>query len=190
MLLKIRNKYLIKNILTSLEQKLYLKLIKYNKKIQKKLNFSIKDYKEYNQIEIEITPVKNNISGKFINIEENNKSFFHIYFDNKRKRRNYISVKDNISKIKIIIDYEIKSFKNLFNNCKCINLISFKKFYRNNITDMSGMFSGCSSLKELNLSNFNTDNVNIMSWMFYKCSDELKNLKSNYILKIICNYLH
>ena len=201
MLLKIRNKYLIKNILNSLEQKLYLKLIKYNKKIQKKLNFSIKDYKEYNQIEIEITLVKNNISGNFINIEENNKSFFHIYFDNKRKRRNYISVKDNISKIKIIIDYEIKSFKNLFDKCHCISNINFIKFNRNDIedmsfmfyecknlininfsyfntskvTDMGFMFSNCSSLKELNLSNFNTSKVINMGFMFNNCSS-LNNL--------------
>ena len=169
MLLKIRNKYLIKNILNSLEQKLYLKLIKYNKKIQKKLNFSIKDYKEYNQIEIEITPVKNNISGNFINIEKNNKSFFHIYFDNKRKRRNYISVKDNISKIKIIIDYEIKSFKKLFDNCHCISNINFIKFNRNDIKDMSFMFNGCINLININFSNFKTDKVINMEYMFVSC---------------------
>ena len=61
---------------------------------------------------------------------------------------------DNVSKISIIIDYQIKSFSELFYYCECIESIKFKKFYRNNVTDMSWMFSGCSSLKELNLINF------------------------------------
>ena len=76
--------------------------------------------------------------------------------------------------IKIIIDYQVKSFKQLFYCCKIIRAITFKKFYRINISDMSCMFAGCSSLKELNLSNFNTNNITNMSWMFSRCSDELK----------------
>ena len=59
--------------------------------------------------------------------------------------------------------------------------INFKKFYRNNITDMSWMFYGCSSLKELNLTNFNTNNVTNMSSMFYGCSS-LKKIN----LTLIC----
>ena len=64
--------------------------------------------------------------------------------------------------IKIIIDYQAKSFKKLFYHCNCIDSIFFKKFYRNNITDMSSMFYECLLLKELNLSNFNTINVTNM----------------------------
>ena len=71
--------------------------------------------------------------------------------------------------IKIIINYPVKSFKELFKDCEFINSIFFIKFYRNNVTNMSDMFSGCSSLKELNLSNFNTNNV-IMWDMFSGCS--------------------
>ena len=63
---------------------------------------------------------------------------------------------EEVKKIKIIIDYQVKSFKELFGYCYCVGSIIFKKFYRNNITDMSYMFSGCTSLEELNLSNFNT----------------------------------
>ena len=74
---------------------------------------------------------------------------------------------EKIKIIKIIIDYQVKSLENLFNDCKCIESINFKKFYRNNITDMSSMFYKCSSLKELILNNFNTNNVIDMSWMFY-----------------------
>ena len=135
---------------------------------------SIKDYMEYSEIltpiEIEIIPNINKY-GKFINYYIN--KFFHIYFnDNKEEIKNkyYIEKEDKVTKIKIIIDYQVKSFKELFERCKCIKSINFKKFYRNNITNMSWMFFGCSSLKELNLSNFNTSNVTDMNHMFSGCS--------------------
>ena len=86
------------------------------------------------------------------------------------KFRNYLNENENIENIKIIIDYQIKSFDGLFVDCDYIEYIYFKKFYRNNITDMNGMFYGCSSLKELNLSNFNTNNVTNMGGMFHGCS--------------------
>ena len=88
---------------------------------------------------------------------------------------------DNVSKISVIIDYQIKSFSELFYMCKCIESIKFKKFSRNNITDMSYMFCGCLSLKELNLNNFNTNNVTDMFHMFSGCSKQLR-------LKIKINY--
>ena len=81
---------------------------------------------------------------------------------------------DNVPKIPIIIDYQIKSFSELFFYCKCIESIEFKKFCRNNITYMRSMFGGCSLLKELNLNNFNTNNVTNMNYMFSRCLDELK----------------
>ena len=41
---------------------------------------------------------------------------------------------ENVSKISIIIDYQIKSFSELFYCCGCIESIEFKKFCRNNVT--------------------------------------------------------
>ena len=82
----------------------------------------------------------------------------------------YLYKDDNVSKISIIIDYQIKSFSELFNYCECIESIKFKKFYRINVTDMSRMFKGCSSLKEININNFNTNKVINMSLMFGGCS--------------------
>ena len=152
-----------------------LKIIKYNKNIQKRINININHYnaysEEYSSIEFDIMPMKGEY-GKFININEEDKKYFHIYFnDNKKKEIEITSLyKDNVSKISIIIDYQKKSFSGLFYNCWSIKSIEFKKFYRNNVTDMYGMFRGCSSLKELNLSNFNTNYVTNMSGMFYKCS--------------------
>ena len=141
-----------------------LNIIKYNKKIKDRINISIKDYKEYSEIyspiELEIKPI-NNKYGKFINFKKENEIYYHIYFNNNKEeiKRNYLKENENVEKLKIIIDHQIKSFGELFNCCECIEYINFKKFYRNNIIDMRDMFSGCSSLKELNLSNFDTDNV-------------------------------
>ena len=57
-------------------------IVKYNKRIQNRLNLSVKDYKEYSEtftpIEIEIIPAKGKY-GKFININENDKLYYHIY---------------------------------------------------------------------------------------------------------------
>ena len=169
-MLHIRNKYLLKNILDYVERKQCLSLIKYNKALQKKLDISIKDYKEYNQIEIELKVGGDNIYGKFFNYEKINKSYFHIYLDNKKIRRNYLTSKDNLSKIKVIIDCEIKSFKSLFENCNCISSINFIKFNRKDIIDMSNMFKGCKNLIYINFANFKSEKVTNMEYMFCNCS--------------------
>ena len=139
-------------------------------------NINIIHYKEYSEkyssIEIEIKPMENKY-GDFININKENEEYYHIYYnDNKNEQIKSTSLNENdkISKINIFIDYQVESFNELFYNCKCIESICFKKFYRNNVTNMSFMFSGCSSLKELNLNNFNTNNVTDMSFMFDGCS--------------------
>ena len=114
--------------------------------------------------------MKDNEYGKFINILDEEKEYYHIYFDNSNEeiKRNYLNENEKVKIIKIIIDYQVKSFKQLFENCKYIKSIFFKKFYRINITDMSYMFSFCSSLKELNFSNFKANNVTNMESMFFR----------------------
>ena len=175
----LKSDYFLQKLYDNMTKKKKLEIVKYNKRIQNRINLSVKNYKEYSEtfttIEIEILPIKDKY-GKFININENDELYYHIYFnDNKEEIKNKyeINKKDKITKIKIIIDYQVKSFKSLFFWCFCIESINFKKFYRNNISDMSGMFNGCSSLKEFNLNNFNTNNVTDMSAMFYGCSKEL-----------------
>ena len=168
----IKSKFILKIIFVHLQRNKILQIIKYNKKIQKRLNINEKDYKEYNDIEIEIIP-KTNEYGVFIHIfDKNEKPYYHIYFNDNKKEinRTKFNKHDKIQKIIIIINAKVKSFYKLFENCKCIKSIYFKKFYSDNIINMSFMFSGCSSLKELNLSSFNTDNVTNMSFMFFGCS--------------------
>ena len=173
---KIRSKYILLLILSNLMKKKSLDIIKYNNNIKERVNISIKDYKEYleiySPIEIELEPVDNEY-GKFININKENEKYFHIYFNNKKEeiKRNFLKKNELIyNKIKIIIDYQVKSFEELFYNCECIKYINFKKFYRNNIDNMGYMFDGCFSLREINLSNFNTSNVTNMKFMFGGCT--------------------
>ena len=171
---KLKSDYFLQKLFNNLSKKKSLDVIKYNKNIKDRLNICIKDYKEYSEIyssiEIEIKPI-NNKYDKFININKENETYYHIYFNNNKKeiKRNYLEENERIKTIKINIDYQVKSFEELFFGRNCISSVKFNKFYRNNITNMKSMFFGCNSLKELNLSNFNTENVIDMSWMFYFC---------------------
>ena len=132
----IKSNYILSKVYANVNKKNTLEIVKYNKKLQNRLNLSINDYQEYYElIEIEIIPNKNKY-GQFININENEKLYYHIYFnDNKEEIKNkyYIKEGDKVKKIKIIIDYQVKSFKELFYCCECIESINFKKFYRNNV---------------------------------------------------------
>ena len=151
--INIKSDYILKKLFNNMEKRISLKIIKCNINIQKRLKIDINNYKDFSEkfssIELEIIPIQNEY-GPFIDIKEENKKYFHIYFnDNKEEiKKTELNNEDKVSKINIIIDYQIKSFKELFNYCICIEYINFKKFYRNNITDMSYMFFECSSLKE------------------------------------------
>ena len=132
----IKSDYFLQKICDYLNRKKSLEIFKYNKNIQKRLNININNYKEYSEIytsiEIELIPIKNS-DGEFINIRENEKKYFHIYFNESKNEinNNFLFENNKISKIKIIIDYQVKSFEGLFTYCECINSISFKKIYRN-----------------------------------------------------------
>lgn len=173
---KINSKYIIKKIFEILFKGFYLNIIRYNKALQKELELTIKDYKEYSElyspIEFEIIPASDKY-GNFINLTDNEHKYCHIYInDNKEEEKTYSldeEEKDKINKIRIIIDYKIDSFDKLFEDCKCIESITVKKFNRINIENMRGMFWECTSLKEINLEKFRTNEVTNMSWMFFNC---------------------
>ena len=157
----VKSDYFLQLLFNILVKRKSLDIIKYNKNLKNRINISIKDYKEYSEIfssiEIEIK-ITNNQYGKFININEENEIYFHIYFNNNKEeiKRNNVNENENIEIIKIIINHQITSFEGLFEDCECIEYMCFKKFYRNNIDNMERMFCGCNNLDELNLSNFNT----------------------------------
>ena len=131
---KIRSKYILKQIFFILHRKCFLKIVQYNKQLQKTFNLSIKEYKKYSEIEIEIT-LKG--YGKFINIPDNfdDESYFHIYYGKNKEEEKvkdaYIEKDEKIKKIRVVIDNGFNSFNKLFSYCKYIKSINFKQFERN-----------------------------------------------------------
>ena len=168
----IKSKFILKKIYEKIIPKIMYKLIKLNKKLQQKSGISLSDYKDYYEtIEIELIPSKNGF-GNFLNIQNKEDASFHIYFNNDLNNeinREYL-IQNETDKILIKIEGKIKSFNELFLDCRCIEFIRFKKFRRKDIQNMSHMFSQCSSLKKVDLTNFKTDNVNNMSSMFFGCA--------------------
>ena len=131
----LKSNFIFKKILNCMKKIKSLEIMKYNKKLQKRLNLNINDYKEYFQlysnIEIELKIVDNKY-GEFINIDDEEKEYYHIYFDNSNKeiKRNCINENEKVKIIKIIISHQVKSFKELFRECKYIYSIKFKKYIR------------------------------------------------------------
>ena len=167
--------YILRYIFEQLKEKKNLKLVRHNKALQERLEITLNEYKKYkNRIEIIITPIpiEDLKEGKniFININEN-KSFYHIYFNNGREeaKRNYITKEDKVTKIRVLLECGIKSLEELFKGCICVKAINFIKFKRNDITNMSKMFCDCTSLLFLDVSNFITYRVTNMSSMFFDC---------------------
>ena len=137
----VKSDYFIQKFFGYMTERKSLETIRYNKSIQKRINININHYKDFfetkTSIELDIIPMKGKY-GDFINIKEEDKKYFHIYFNDNKKEieKTLLNKDDNVSKISIIFDYQIKSFSKLFDFCGCIESIDFKKFYRNNVTDM------------------------------------------------------
>ena len=185
MKLKLESKSLFENINSEYIGKLIfdfllrfksLEIIRCNKKLIRLLNTNINEYKSlseiYSPIIIELKPAINKFSNIIKINKEEEKSHYHIYFNDciEEKEKYKLNPGDNVQKILIKIDHKIQSLSGIFSSCYCIESINFKIFYRKNIYDMSYMFDGCTSLKEINFSSFNTDNVTKMNWMFSRCS--------------------
>ena len=129
-LINIKSKFILKRIFGIIKENKILKIMKYNKKLQNMLNKCLNDYKEFLSIEIEITPVEYE-TGIFINLL-GDKNYYKIYFINNKKEmelkdKNSLNVTDDCSKIRVMIDYKIKSLERLFKNCSVIKKINFIK---------------------------------------------------------------
>ena len=179
---KIRSNVILKCIFKNLAKKPYLGIMKYNKKLQNKLGITIQDYKDYNEIIIELFPKKVDIyENIFINRKDEYKSSIHIFFNDNEEseiNRNYITSSDHVWKIKVVLDWEIKSLKGLFKNCSCIKEIKFTNFSTSRIEDMSEMFYDCSNLNKIDFEKFKTDQVKFMDSIFYWCRS-LKEINLN-----------
>ena len=194
MLNKIKSSYFLEFLFKyHLIEKTNLEIIRYNKKIQKRLNISLQNYKDYYKIIIILIPIiKNKLTKEkniFINIKAEERTYFHIYFNDKDEEieRNYFLKNEGIRQIKIKIDEKIKSLENLFSDCDCLEKIDFIKFNRDDITNLRKMFYNCEALNDLNVSKIKTDNVVNMEEIFYECSSLKKLNINNFITSNVIN---
>ena len=106
----LKSDYFLIKLFDNLPKNKSLCVIKYNKKLQKRINININDFKEYKEIyspiEIEIKPV-NDKFGQFININKEDEKYYHIYLNNNKEeiKRNFLNENEKIKIIIIIIDY-------------------------------------------------------------------------------------
>ena len=115
---KLKSAFFIEKTFSMIDKKKSLKIMKYNHKLQKRINVTINSYKDYSQLytpielELKLVNYKSN-DNKFINISADNMKCYHIYFDNQNKevKRTELKWKDKVKVIKIIIDHQIIYFK-------------------------------------------------------------------------------
>ena len=100
----IKSAYILRKILDNIPKYQWLEIIKCNKKIKNRLNLSINDYIKFCQLNssiiIEIKPALNKY-GKFINISNKEKEYFHIYFNDEKKEinTNELTKENKVNKI-------------------------------------------------------------------------------------------
>ena len=176
----ISSKYILRLVITGyLRKKFCFKLLQHNKNIQGILDINLKDYKEYYKrrflrTEMEIIPISKiepDVKYFFVKMYEN-KEYYHIYFDNDNNtqiKRNYITYKDKVEKIKIKIDMEFKSLRGLFSNCTAIKEFKFTKFNRDDFSDITELFYGCENLEKIDLQKFKGPYLRKMNWVFSRC---------------------
>ena len=86
--INLKSNYILKKLFGIMQTRLSLKIIKCNINIQKRLNININNYKDFSEkfssIELEIIPIQNKY-GSFVNIKKEDKKYFHLYFNDKKR---------------------------------------------------------------------------------------------------------
>ena len=133
-------------------------------RIQKEINCSNYEIKDYNEIQII------NDRDRFY-INEEIKSKIKILSGNRitelimKKKFNRIG--NNY--IDFIIIGQLTDMSFMFNNCSSLKSISFISTENIKINNMKAMFNECNNLKYVELNNLDTSNVIDMGWLFNHC---------------------
>ena len=180
MLNEIKSKYMLEYLFTYIKKDLLYKIVKYNKKLQTKINLSLKDYKMFSKIMIELHMSKYIFDTElFINFEQQYRPYYHIYFNDKKVEENFpINLNmSNFESLKYFIRSKITNKKKEIiqgyffkkNNVKTIKIVIDDK-----VKSLKGLFKNCRCYKEINFINFNRKNIEDMSEMFYGCTSLIK----------------
>ena len=154
MLEGIKSKYILNRVFKYISKGTFLKLLSYNKKMQKKLELGIEDFKKFsNQIIIDAIPHNPCLE---IHLQIPKKCIHQKHLDELEKRKRFYINKETVIRIAIEEDKEAKSLKGLFKSCSNVEEIYFIKFNRRDIIDMSDMFQDCKYLNKLDITKLKT----------------------------------
>ena len=147
MLLKnVKSNYILIQIFSPLER-VKCEMIRYNKKLKARLGITIDYYKElykkYNTIEVDVILDRKHSLKHYDILPFIKSNYIHVYTEDKNEEITENNAKDNkksYSKIKLIIDPDLLSLKELFYKFNIAQEINFTKCKRKDILDMSYMF--------------------------------------------------
>ena len=191
MLADIKSKYLLEMIFDFLRKRIKLKIVKYNKNLQEKLNIVREDFKQYKLLKE--TNAKLNL-----NIEDTDLTYLDL--NDKKLNENGLDDLNKIEFIKlkslILSNNKIKDIKPLYKyNLEILDLSKNKIseiniFHNNNFTDLKELYLGdnkISSIKLLENAKFKKLRILDLSHNNFSDFDDLENLnfeELSYIKKI------
>ena len=171
----IKSSFVLKIIFGFLNEFKKLNIIKYNKKLQKRLNVNKNDYSTIITIKL-FENRKNEFCFEFFDKSDFCDEEIYLYNKNNDKEVKNRSIKpnNNIKYIEIIFRRRHNSLAKLFSGYKYIRSVDIK----NSVGNLNSMFSYCKSLEEVNFINFNFEKVYDMTYLF-SCCGSLKKVSFN-----------
>ena len=175
----IKSLYILKKILKCPCEKKLLNIIKYNKKLQKKIDYNINDFGKYSNTRITVVFSKSKKCSGLLSLNEKHKTLplfsdrknIKIFYNNhekKDKKENYYDENEKLIRAHIIIDKSVTDLSSLFEDQHGIAGVFFKNV-NSQIKNISCMFYDCSRLKIVDFGPFKFDNNKNMHGLFGGC---------------------
>ena len=175
----IKSIYILKKIIRCPCEKKLLNIIKYNKNLQKKLDYNNDDYGKYIDTKITVVFSKSKKCSGLLSLDEKHRTLplfkdrknIKIYYNNhekKDKKEDYYDENERPIKAHIIINKSITDFSSLFEDQHGIAGVFFKRV-NSQIKDISCMFYDCSRLKIVDFGSFKFNNNKNMNGLFGGC---------------------
>ena len=193
---QIKSSFNLKEIFSFVKEKTKLKVIKYNKYLQNKMDVTKEDFETLNNIvvNIKLTPeyinklkkeyneIKNKIDNKLYDGEQKKKELENdLYLKGQELKCRFLGApffNQNLEFIKVYLDDLLvensRFFIDFLKQEKIPVKIKVTIDKKSNIKDFFCMFAKCRAISELQFLRINTKEITSMNYMFYDCI----NLKS------------